>query len=139
LNLPQNKVFCDTSFFFASLCPEDSNYGHAGEILESLRENKISLYTTWDIISETITLLRYRASYKLSIEFLDKIKPSLNIVYYNDSVRTAAEEIFKKLSKDKKLSFCDAISYVVITHILENMPCLSFDGDFRSLGLIAYP
>ncbi len=139
MSLPQNKAFCDTSFFFASLCPEDSNYNRAGEILESFRENKIPLYTTWDIISETITFLRYRASYKLSMEFLDTVKPSLNIVRYNDSVRTAAEEIFKKLSRDKTLSFCDAISYVVITHMLENMPCFSFDKDFRNLGLLVYP
>ena len=139
MNLPQNKAFCDTSFFFASLSPDDSNYSRAGEILEFFRENKISLYTTWDIISETITLLRYRASYKLSIEFIDVVKPSLHIVHYNDSVRMAAAEIFKKLSRDKRLSFCDAVSYVVITHILENMPCFSFDSDFRSLGLTVYP
>ena len=139
MNLPQNKAFCDTSFFFASLSPDDSNYSRAGEILEFFRENKISLYTTWDIISETITLLRYRASYKLSIEFIDLVKPSLHIVHYNDSVRMAAEEIFKKLSRDKRLSFCDAVSYVVISHMLENMPCFSFDSDFRSLGLIVYP
>jgi len=139
LNLPQNKAFCDTSFFFASLSPDDSNYSRAGEILEFFRENKISLYTTWDIISETITLLRYRASYKLSIEFIDVVKPSLHIVHYNDSVRMAAAEIFKKLSRDKRLSFCDAVSYVIITHMLENMPCFSFDSDFRSLGLTVYP
>lgn len=139
MNLPQNKAFCDTSFFFASLSPDDSNYSRAGEILEFFRENKISFYTTWDIISETITLLRYRASYKLSIEFIDVVKPSLHIVHYNDSVRMAAAEIFKKLSRDKRLSFCDAVSYVIITHMLENMPCFSFDSDFRSLGLTVYP
>lgn len=139
MNLPQNKAFCDSSFFFASLSPDDSNYSRAGEILEFFRENKISLYTTWDIISETITLLRYRASFKLSIEFIDVVKPSLHIVHYNDSVRMAAAEIFKKLSRDKRLSFCDAVSYVIITHMLENMPCFSFDSDFRSLGLTVYP
>jgi len=139
LNLPQNKAFCDTSFFFASLSPDDSNYSRAGEILEFFRENKISLYTTCDIISETITLLRYRANYKLSVEFIDMVRPSLHIVHYNDSVRMAAAEIFKKLSRDKRLSFCDAVSYVIITHMLENMPCFSFDIDFRSLGLTMYP
>jgi hypothetical protein len=28
---------------------------------------------------------------------------------------------------------------VVITHVLDNIPCLTFDRDFRSLGLTAYP
>ncbi|MEW6571445.1 MAG: PIN domain-containing protein [Nitrospirota bacterium] len=136
---PQNKVFCDTSFFFASLAPDDSNYERAGELLELCKENSVTFYTTWDVVSETITLLRYRASYRLAVEFLESIKPSLSIVNYNDSVRRAAEEIFKKLSKDKRISFCDAVSYVVVTHILDNIPCFSFDGDFRSLGLTVYP
>ena len=59
--LPGNMVFCDTSFFFASLCIHDSNYGKAGRLLEYCRENQVALYTTWDVISETVTLLRYRA------------------------------------------------------------------------------
>jgi predicted nucleic acid-binding protein len=137
--LPQNKVFCDTSFLFASLSPEDSNYDRAGEILEYCKNNSVMLYTTWDVISETITLLRYRASYRLAVEFLDTVKPSLGIIAYDESVRVAAEEIFRKLSKDKRLSFCDAISHVLITHLLDNIPCLSFDRDFRSLGLTVYP
>ena len=139
MNLPQKKAFCDTSFFFASLCPDDSNYKRAGELIEYCRENNVTLYTTHDVISETVTLLRYRASYNTAVEFLDKIKPALVMVRYDDSVSTAAETVFKKLSKDKKLSLCDAISYIVIKHMLDNIPCFTFDRDFRSLGLIVYP
>ncbi len=137
--LPQNKAFCDTSFLFASLSPEDSNYDRAGELLEHCKNNSVVLYTTWDVISETITLLRYRASYRLAVEFLDSVKPSLSIIAYDESVRIAAEEIFRKLSKDKKISFCDAVSFVVITHVLDNIPCFSFDRDFKTLGLTVYP
>lgn len=137
--LPQNKAFCDTSFFFASLCPDDSNFEKAGDLLKFCNNNTVTLYTTWDVISETITLLRYRADYKTAVMFIDKIKPALFIVHYNESVRIAAEEVFIKLSGDKKLSFCDTISYIVITHMLDNMPCFTFDNDFRSLGSIVYP
>jgi predicted nucleic acid-binding protein len=137
--LPLNKAFCDTSFFFASLCPEDSNYEKAGEVLEYCRKHAVTLCTTWDIVSETVTLLRYRADYNTAVQFLDKVKPVLLIVTYDESARTAAEKVFKKLSRDKKLSLCDAISYVVISHLLDNIPCLTFDKDFRSLGLTVYP
>ncbi|MDA8079831.1 MAG: hypothetical protein M0Z79_12960 [Nitrospiraceae bacterium] len=41
------------------------------------------------------------------------------------------------LSLDR--AFCDAVSFVVVTHLLDNVPCLSFDKDFRSLGLLVYP
>ncbi len=136
---PRNAAFCDTSFFFASLYPGDSNYDRAGDVLARCVEEKATMYTTWDIVSETVTLLRYRAGYKTAVQFLDIIKPSLAIVRYDDSVRSAAEQIFIKLSKDKKLSYCDALSFVIITNLLDNLPCLSFDNDFRSLGLMVYP
>lgn len=54
-------------------------------------------------------------------------------------IEPSAEKVFKKVSKDKRLSFCDAISYVVITHMLDNIPSFTFDKDFRSLGLMVYP
>ena len=139
MNIPENRAFCDTSFFFASLCPHDTNFKKAGEILEYCRDNSVTLYTTWDIISETVTLLRYRASHKAAVEFLDTVKPALAIIKYDDSIRDEGEKVFKKLSKDKKISFCDAISYLVITCLLEGMPCFTFDRDFKGLGLMAYP
>ncbi len=139
MNLPGKKVFCDTSFFFAALCDHDKNYEKAGALLEFCTDNSVMLCTTWDIISETVTLLRYRADYKTAVHFIAEVKPALFIVSYNDSVRNAAIEIFKKLSTDKRLSFCDALSYVIVTNILDNIPCLSFDKDFRSLGLTVLP
>ena len=130
-----NRAFCDTSFFFASLYPKDINYERAGQILEDALTQQISLWTTWDIISETVTLLNYRFSSKAAIYFLDKIKPTLNIISYDDSVRNEAERIFRIFCKDNKLSFCDAISYVVVKMILKDIVCLSFDEDFSRLSL----
>jgi predicted nucleic acid-binding protein len=135
IEFPGNRAFCDTSFFFASIYPRDINYERAGQILKEALTQEITLWTTWDIISETATLLLYRFNSKAAIRFLDEIKPVLNIVYYDDSVRQEAERIFRRLSKDKKLSFCDAISYVVVKTILEGIVCLSFDEDFSRLGL----
>lgn len=135
IEFPSHRAFCDTSFFFASLYPKDANYERAGQILKEALDQKISLWTTWDVISETATLLLYRFNSKAAIRFLDEIKPALNVIYYDDSVRKEAEQIFRLFSKDKRLSFCDAISYVVVKTILEDIVCLSFDEDFSHLGL----
>lgn len=135
IEFPGNRAFCDTSFLFASLYPKDMNYERAGQILEEALTQKISLWTTWDIISETVTLLLYRFNSKAAIRFLDEIKPVLRIIYYDDSVRDEAERIFRLFSKDKKLSFCDAISYVVVKTILKDIACISFDEDFSRLAL----
>lgn len=136
IKFPNRKAFCDTSFFFASLCPRDVNFERAGQILDDALQQEISLCATWDIISETATLLLYRYNARAAIRFLDEIKPALQIVYYDDSVRQEAERVFRLLSKDKRLSFCDAISFVVVKTVLNDIACLSFDEDFSRLGLM---
>jgi predicted nucleic acid-binding protein len=135
IEFPGSRAFCDTSFFFASLYPKDVNYERAGQILKDALTQEVTLWTTWDIISETVTLLLYRFNSRAAIRFLDEIKPVLNIIYYDDSVRDEAEQVFRILSSDKRLSFCDAISYVVVKTILKDIICLSFDEDFSRLGL----
>ena len=135
IEFPGNRAFCDTYFFFASLYPKDVNYERAGQILKDALTQEVTLWTTWDIISETVTLLLYRFNSRAAIRFLDEIKPVLNIIYYDDSVRDEAEQVFRILSSDKRLSFCDAISSVVVKTILKDIICLSFDEDFSRLGL----
>ena len=135
IEFPGNRAFCDISFFFATLYPKDVNYEGAGQILKDALTQEVTLWTTWDIISETVTLLLYRFNSRAAIRFLDEIKPVLNIIYYDDSVRDEAEQVFRILSSDKRLSFCDAISYVVVKTILKDIICLSFDEDFSRLGL----
>lgn len=104
IEFPGNRAFCDTSFFFASLYPKDVNYEKAGQILKEALNQEITLYTTWDIVSETATLLLYRFSSRAALRFLDEIKPVLSIVYYDESVRKESEQVFRLFIKDKKLS-----------------------------------
>ena len=65
------------------------------------------LYVTWDIISETLTLLRYRPGYRDALTFLTEVRPHLHIVSYAESVRAEAEQIFHRYGRDHKLSFCN--------------------------------
>ena len=130
-----SKIFCDTSFFYASISKKDVNHQEAKRRLTYSVKNKILFVTTWDIISETLTLLRYRSSYKDAIEFLDNILPNIEIVNYDDSVRDEAKDVFRKFGRDKSLSFCDAISFVIVSKVLDGIPCFSFDEDFTKLGL----
>jgi predicted nucleic acid-binding protein len=97
------------------------------------------LYATWDIIGETLTLLRYRRTYREALTFLTEVKPHLRVVNYGETVRGEAEQIFRRYGRDHKLSFCDAVSFVVVTTLLDDVPSLAFDADFRALGLIVIP
>jgi predicted nucleic acid-binding protein len=133
------RLFCDTSFFYACFDPRDVNHPQAAALSAQAADVGSALYVTWDIVSETLTLLRYRRSYREALTFLSEIKPELHIVNYGESVRAEAEQIFRRYGRDHKLSFCDAVSFVVVTTLLKDIPSLAFDADFRALGLVVIP
>lgn len=133
------RLFCDTSFFYACFDPRDINHQQANALSVEAAAANSALYVTWDVISETLTLLRYRRSHREALTFLAEIKPNLHIVNYGDGVRAEAEQIFRRYGRDHKLSYCDAVSFVVVTTLLEGIPSLAFDADFRALGLVVIP
>lgn len=135
-NLNSNKVFCDTSFFYSFLDTNETTHPLAEKIVDQCIEKKVQFYVTWEIISETVTLLRYRLSYEGASRFIDEIIPTLNIVNTDIKLKNEALSLFKGLSEDKRISYCDIISYLVASRTLDNIPCLSFDKDFERLGLI---
>jgi predicted nucleic acid-binding protein len=129
------QLFCDTSFFFASIDPRDKNFQRASALNGEILASGVQLFTTWDIISETVTLLRYRCSFSGAMSFLEEVKPFLGLVEHGEGVRAEAEDVFRSYGQEHQLSYCDVISFVVITTFLEFMPCLTFDADFRRMGL----
>ena len=136
---PPTRLFCDTSFFYACFDPHDVNHEQARDLSDNAAAAGSRLYVTWDIISETLTLLRYRRSYREALTFLTEIKPNLHVVNYSASALAEAEQIFRRYGRDHKLSFCDAVSFVVVTTLLDDIPSLAFDADFRALGLTVIP
>ena len=128
-------LFCDTSFFYAALDKRDREHSKARKLAQAIQEKQIPLITTWEVIVETVTLLRYRYSYHGAMVFLDRVLPRLNIFYIDSEVRAKALLAFRKFSRNMKISLCDAISYVVVSECLNFIPCLAFDEDFKRLGL----
>jgi predicted nucleic acid-binding protein len=133
------RLFCDTSYFYACFDRSDINHQGARALAVEAAASSAILCTTWDVISETITLLRYRRGFREALAFLTEIRPQLHVVNYGESVRKEAEQIFRRYGRDHRLSFCDAISFVVVSALLEHIPCLAFDEDFRTLGLSVIP
>jgi predicted nucleic acid-binding protein len=130
-----SRLFCDTSFFYACHDPNDTHHDRAEAFTAASVASSAELVTTWDIVSETVTLLRYRMGFRPALRFLEEIKPHLAIIEYGPQVRHEAERAFRQRSRSRRLSFCDAISFIVVTRLLDNIPCLAFDRDFRALGL----
>ena len=130
-----HKVFADTSYFFALLHPHDSNHEKAVEVSQAVTNLRLTVYTTWDVVVETVAILRYRAGFELAKIFLADIKPDLILVYPVQAERDAAIQLFLRRSRRLKLSLCDVISYTIVSTRLDWAPCLAFDADFAALGL----
>lgn len=133
--IPSDRVFCDTGFFYACLASRDRHYDRAGELLAECYAQKIRMFSTWEVVSETVTLLTYRLHPQAAIQFLDTMKPALALIPATPGVLSEAEEVFRRHARTRRLSFCDAISFVIVATVLDNIPCLSFDGDFKALGV----
>jgi len=63
------------------------------------------------------------------------VKPALRLVAYDEAIRAQAEVVFRQRGRDHQLSWCDTISFVVVTTLLDDTVCFSFDRDFKQLGL----
>jgi hypothetical protein len=61
LTLP-GRVCCDTSYFYGCASTHDMHWRRALALASKAASRGTQLWTTWDGISETITLLRYRHS-----------------------------------------------------------------------------
>ena len=61
--------------------------------------------------------------------------PRLHVVAYGADVRVRALDVFRRYGREHRLSFRDAVSFVVVTALLDRMPCFTFDANFRRLGL----
>jgi predicted nucleic acid-binding protein len=129
-----NAVYCDASFFIALFSKKDSKHGRALELFQEIKENRIAIYTSWFVISEAMTILLYQYGYSESLTFNQSID-LYRIFHTTESQHHQAIALFNLFSKDRKLSFVDALSRVLISGELKNIPALSFDEDFKSLGL----
>jgi len=129
-----DAVYCDASFFVALFSKKDVKHKRALTLFKEIRENRIMIHTCWFIISEAMTVLLYQYGYSEAMAFNQSVD-LYRIFHSTESQHHQAIALFNLFGKDRKVSFVDALSHVLISGELKNMPALSFDRDFRALGL----
>jgi len=129
-----HSVFCDASFFVALFSKKDSKHKRALELLKEIKECRILIYTSWFIISETMTVLLYRYGYTEALTFNQSID-LYRILNPSESQHHQAIALFDLFARDRKISFVDVLSYIFIKDKLAGIPAISFDKDFKTLGL----
>jgi hypothetical protein len=105
-------IFVDTSAWFASTVPSDSNHREASLWIS---QNNQPFITTDYIVDETLTLLRNRGEVRRAISLGEAFfSGSLTTLYYlNQEDIQQSWQVFRHFS-DKEWSFTDCTSRVVM-------------------------
>ncbi|MBM3235896.1 type II toxin-antitoxin system VapC family toxin [Candidatus Poribacteria bacterium] len=137
-----NEIFVDTSAWDAIEDANDANHEIALLFKEEIAE-KYRLVTTCYVLDETYTLLLLNIGYVRTVKFKRNIDVMaelgiLTVVHISESIERAAWEIFERFNIDKKWSFTDCTSKIVMEqrNIYE---VFAFDHHFEQMGFVRKP
>lgn len=129
------KVFIDTNIFVALKDKNDSTHTKAVRLTDYLGRQKTELFTSSDVVGETLTVMSRKLGKQTSLAFLKEYKLSSGIkeIFIEEALHEKARELFAKISSPK-ISFIDCSSAVAMRS--EGISIIfSFDRDFKSLGV----
>jgi len=123
-------VFVDSDFFIGLYIIKDAHHKVCLKLSKSLKEN---LITSWDVIDEVVTKLRYYDSKSTALRFISDIeKQKITIIYPNYAYNKKAGNIFEKQSK-KRVSLTDCMNMAIAKE--KNIKYfLSFDKIYERNG-----
>jgi predicted nucleic acid-binding protein len=129
-------MFADTSFFVAFYNKKDKNHLQARDVI---RNTSIFFIISDYIFDEFLTVLLARGHKILSAEAGENILKDKNIclLRIDSEIFQKAWEIYRNF-KDKKWSFTDCTSYVLMKNLSVDT-ALSFDEHFKQFGFKILP
>lgn len=136
------KIFVDTSAWAAIEDSKDRYHELALIFKDDLQENCI-LVTTDYILDEAYTLLLLNIGYEYTVEFqrnVGKLIKSgiLKVIHVSPTICEDAWDVFRRFNVDKKWSFTDCVSYVVMKQ-LDIEAVFAFDYHFEQMGFDRKP
>jgi predicted nucleic acid-binding protein len=130
-----DRLFLDSSFLIALHGVDDAMHPRAVELLEQADRAGARLCTLWDCVGESLTVLRRHFGWRAARALAAGVG-ELVLLPCDTSHRLQAVSEFVRVSRGRRPpSFVDVLCAVVIRTELGGDPALSFDRDFRRLGL----
>lgn len=128
------KVFVDTSAWFACYDRHEQTHAAAERVMHQLRLQHASLVLSDFVLTETLTLIRYRLGHAWAVRFGQAVFESrlAELVAVTASLRQRAWEMFQRYD-DKTFSFTDCTSFAIMES-LELKTAFAFDKHFEQYG-----
>ena len=137
-----SMVFVDSWAWFALLDLDNADHEIAQLANEELFERGATFVTTNFVLSEAVTLIRYKLNHSAALRFRRTIRQmvadaALTVVRISEEQETAAGEFFDRYS-DVDFSFTDCTSFAVMRE-LGLTEVFTADGHFRMMGFVLIP
>jgi uncharacterized protein len=128
-----NRVFVDTSGFYASLNRRAAYHRDAARLFRRAQQEGWFLFTTNFVLAESHALILARMGRDRAWTFLQAIVTGrTNIIRAEEADERRARAIIEHY-QDKAFSDCDAVSFAVMER-LEIQEAIAFDEHFRQYG-----
>lgn len=113
--MKNERVFVDTSAFYALMDRSDNNYEQAVALWASLLEKDLYLCTGNYIIVETLALLQSRLGFEAAKLWYGDLLNLAEVLGIDRSMHNLAYELWLSLGR-RKLSFVDCLSFMAMRH-----------------------
>jgi len=133
-----DKVFIDSSAWIALVSFADKSHQKIDDDFKILVENHARIFTSNDIVDETVTRLAYDLGWRKAQKFVERVQELIangNLIqlWTDEKIQQDAFEILAKFD-DQKLSLTDATT-VVIMQRFKLDAVLTLDSDFEKIGI----
>ena len=97
--LTASNIFVDTSAFVSLWDDKDPNHIKAIRIQSKLKELKVNVYVSSDIIGETLTVISRKLGKENAIDFLEKIQESnVQEIFIDEFLHKETRKFFRKIN-----------------------------------------
>ncbi|MBI1927041.1 PIN domain-containing protein [Candidatus Poribacteria bacterium] len=136
------EIFVDTSAWAAIEDAHDANHEIALKFKDEIA-GKRRLVTSSSVLDETYTLLLLNIGYTRTVNFkrnIDIMAASgiLIVVHTSEAIEKAAWTVFERFNVDKKWSFTDCTSKVIMEK-RKIHEVFAFDHHFEQMGFVRKP
>src|SRR5258708_38882649 len=136
------RVFMDTSAWIDRMNSHERHHAAAVAFHKSLDPMKLRI-TTWGIVSETFTWIRYHIGYReasrwLSLKDALENQGFLQVVYPDSQIELGVRKVIDRFP-DQQLSYVDAFSIALIQSRPDIDVIFAFDHHMTVAGLPVLP
>lgn len=136
------KYFIDATAWINYVLIGEPHHDEAVVFLKACIEGRKALFTSNDIVDETVTRLRYRVNFKVASDFFlffqeNVRKGLLTQLWVDEQLQLEAWSLLKKF-REHRLSFTDATSIAIMNRFRMDA-IVTFDDDFKKVGVRALP